>query len=82
MTRRFSILLPVFMILTGCGHLTFNLKAHEEHHCRDDFKIPQSHWHYYYRDNVVEVCQILTGLVFVDACAESIDGECYIYLPQ
>ena len=66
--------------LTGCGHLTFDLKGHEQDHCREHH-IPPHQWVYHYTDDAPAICRVKTGLIFVEGCAVPSGGECHIWLP-
>lgn len=76
-------LLLSILFIAGCGHLTMDLKAHEENHCRE-FGIPQSAWRYEYAsaDETTRVCREKTKLAFVSACAQRVWSECVIRLPK
>lgn len=70
----------VSLLLVGCGHLTFDLKAHEEAHCRE-FGAKEVVYHY--EEDAAGICRAKTGLIFVDGCAELwTDGTCHMWLPE
>ena len=81
----------VLLMLSGCGHLTFDLRGHEISHCTE-WGIPGERIRWHYVDDAGPICRPLTGLVFVDACAsveivfhEGVrDGEtiCHIWIPK
>ena len=76
-------ILWLVLLLSGCGHLNLNLKAHEEEHCEEFGVTDKSKWNYVYASaaETTRTCQQKTGLIFVDGCAQKVGYECYIHLP-
>lgn len=80
---RFTV--AVAAILAGCAHPTFDLRSHEENHCRE-FNVPREQWIYRY-DSPAAVSRACRdtgypGTLFVDACAQRVKGDCIIRLPK
>ncbi len=78
------LFLILLLSLAGCGHLTWNLKAHEEIHCREFGITDKSQWEYVYASaaETERVCREKTKLIFVEGCAQQVGSSCYIYLPK
>jgi len=67
-------------LLFGPAHLTLDLKAHEEQHCRE-FNIPQDKWIYNYTDESFSICGKAVGGI-AEGCAISDGTTCTIVLPK
>jgi hypothetical protein len=83
LTLLLGLLIDAYLlaILLSPAHLTFDLKAHEEEHCRTTFSVPQEYWVYIYTDEASKICSEAVG-GYAHGCAIKRENHCEIILPK